>query len=106
VKVGIAGLTAPYEVATRTGCQVTVLETSDRPGGRIRTHRFEKTPGTDELDNGSEFGAMRIPTQHLGVLHYVCKSNLHEDLRLGNYSWPASYSQRSTGCPPTTRGRR
>ena len=37
---GIAGLSAAYELLRR-GCTVRVLEASDRPGGVIRTERFD-----------------------------------------------------------------
>jgi oxygen-dependent protoporphyrinogen oxidase len=37
---GIAGLSAAYELQRR-GCSVRVLEASDRPGGVIRTERFD-----------------------------------------------------------------
>ena len=62
---GIAGLTAAYELCIR-GHGVTLLEASDRFGGRIMTHRFpDGTYG--------ELGAMRIPITHGCVSHYVDK---------------------------------
>ena len=63
IGAGIAGLTAAYELS-RCGHQVTVLEATDRPGGRIRTARF--SDGTH-----GELGAMRIPANHLSTLHYI-----------------------------------
>lgn len=61
---GIAGLAAAYELAERDNVRVTLLEASDRFGGRIRTHRFyDGTYG--------ELGAMRVPEDHGCVRHYV-----------------------------------
>ncbi len=60
---GIAGLTAAYELR-RAGHEVSVLERSEQVGGRIRTVHF--ADGTY-----GELGAMRIPGDHTGVLHYV-----------------------------------
>src|SRR5213593_5285678 len=57
---GIAGLTAAYELVTRTSAKVTLLESEDTLGGRVRTHRFDR-------DTYGELGAMRIPAQHHGV---------------------------------------
>ena len=68
VGAGIAGLTAAYEL-TRCGHSVRVLEAASRPGGRIRTARF--ADGTH-----GELGAMRIPANHRGTLHYVEAFNL------------------------------
>jgi len=63
IGAGIAGLVAAYELARRQ-FQVTVLESSERCGGRIHTHYFE---------DGSygELGAMRIPYMHSAALDYV-----------------------------------
>ena len=60
---GIAGLVAAFEL-TELGHKVTLLEGSERFGGRILTHRF--SDGTY-----GELGAMRIPENHLCVDHYV-----------------------------------
>jgi len=60
---GVAGLAGAYELE-RLGHKVTVFEEANRPGGRIRTHRF--SDGTH-----SELGAMRIPANHGCTLHYV-----------------------------------
>lgn len=65
---GIAGLTSAYELS-QLGHEVTVLEASDRLGGRIRTHYF--SDGTY-----GELGAMRIPNNHRCVMYYVEKFNL------------------------------
>lgn len=65
---GIAGLSAAYELAKR-GHRVTLLEGSQRIGGRIWTKKFE---------SGSyhEFGAMRIPASHDYTRHYINVSGL------------------------------
>ncbi|HYJ20626.1 MAG TPA: NAD(P)/FAD-dependent oxidoreductase [Solirubrobacterales bacterium] len=60
---GIAGLCASYELYRR-GYRVTLLESSNRCGGRIFTHHF---------DDGTygELGAMRLPVTHQATLDYV-----------------------------------
>ncbi|MFJ5921217.1 flavin monoamine oxidase family protein [Kitasatospora sp. NPDC092948] len=63
IGAGIAGLVCAYELQQR-GFDVTVYERGNRPGGRIRTHRF--WDGTH-----ADLGAMRIPANHHCVLHYV-----------------------------------
>ncbi|MFF0388096.1 flavin monoamine oxidase family protein [Kitasatospora sp. NPDC004615] len=63
IGAGIAGLVCAYELQRR-GFDVTVYERGNRPGGRIRTHRF--WDGTH-----ADLGAMRIPANHHCVLHYV-----------------------------------
>jgi monoamine oxidase len=66
---GIAGLTAAYELVSRNNVTVTLLEATNRFGGRIWTHRFpDGTYG--------ELGAMRIPVIHGCVCHYVKKFKL------------------------------
>jgi len=65
---GIAGLTAAYELVIR-GHNVVVLESLERLGGRIWTHRFDG-------DLYGELGAMRIPESHGCVMHYVNKFQL------------------------------
>lgn len=65
---GIAGLTSAYELS-QLGHDVTILEGSDRLGGRIHTHYF--SDGTY-----SELGALRIPANHRCVLHYIEQFNL------------------------------
>ncbi len=68
---GIAGLVAAYELE-RLGHSVRILEGSARVGGRVWTHRF----GTGERAPHGELGAMRIPSRHTHVLHYVHKLGL------------------------------
>ena len=76
---GIAGLTAAYELTMRNH-NVTLLEASDRFGGRIRTHRF---------DDGTygELGAMRIPKSHGCVLHYIEEFNLKTRIFVAQNNW-------------------
>ena len=76
---GIAGLTAAYELA-KAGYAVTVLEATDRTGGRCRTYRggdaIEETGGEQAVrfdrDPGLYFnaGPARLPYHHQGVLSY------------------------------------
>lgn len=73
---GIAGLVAAYELE-KLGHQVDVMEGSPRIGGRIWTHRF----GQNENAPYGEFGAMRIPSTHEYVLHYVHALELSDKLR-------------------------
>lgn len=69
---GIAGLSAAYELL-ELGHEVTLLEASNRFGGRILTHYF--ADGTY-----GELGAMRIPKDHGCVWHYVTKFGLQPRL--------------------------
>ncbi|MFB6751877.1 flavin monoamine oxidase family protein [Streptomyces sp. NPDC056353] len=68
VGAGIAGLVCAYELQQR-GFDVAVYERGNRPGGRVRTHRF-----WDGVH--AELGAMRIPANHHCVLHYVSRFRL------------------------------
>ena len=72
---GIAGLVAAYELE-RLGHQVDIMEGSPRIGGRIWTHRFGDGPSAPY----GELGAMRIPSDHEYVLHYVRAMGLGEKL--------------------------
>ncbi len=65
---GIAGLVSAYELS-QVNHQVTLLESDSRLGGRIKTHYFND--GTY-----GELGAMRIPTSHGCILHYIDKFKL------------------------------
>ncbi|MFJ1895880.1 flavin monoamine oxidase family protein [Streptomyces sp. NPDC088115] len=60
---GLAGLVSAYELQRR-GVDAVIYERAERPGGRVRTHRF--WDGTY-----ADVGAMRIPANHECVLHYV-----------------------------------
>lgn len=60
---GLAGLVSAYELQRR-GVDAVVYERAERPGGRVRTHRFWD-------DTYADVGAMRIPGNHECVLHYV-----------------------------------
>jgi monoamine oxidase len=73
---GIAGLVAAYELES-LGHRVTVLEGSDRIGGRVYTHRF----GTADDAPHAELGAMRIPAAHELTMRYVEKLGLAPELR-------------------------
>ncbi|AFY56413.1 monoamine oxidase [Rivularia sp. PCC 7116] len=72
---GIAGLVAAYELE-RMGHQVDIMEGSPRIGGRVWTHRF----GNDSSAPYGELGAMRIPSDHECVLHYINEMGLSDKL--------------------------
>ena len=62
---GISGLVAASELLA-AGHNVTIVEASQRVGGRIRTLREPFSPG-----QYSEAGAMRVPQSHLLVKAYA-----------------------------------
>jgi len=68
---GIAGLVAAYELQ-ELGHDVTLLEATDRWGGRIYTHHFK----LNRQDYYGEFGAMRIPLDHRCSWKYIEKFRL------------------------------
>lgn len=73
---GVAGLVAACELES-LGHRVTVLEGSERIGGRVYTHRF----GTAHDAPYAELGAMRIPSSHELTMRYVTELGLRSALR-------------------------
>ncbi len=73
VGAGLAGLCAALELRDR-GYDVSVLEASARPGGRVRTLREPFSGGLF-----AEAGASRIPDTHKLTLKYVGRFGLELD---------------------------
>ena len=70
---GMAGLSAAYELS-RLGHHVTIIEATNRVGGRVWTHYFPS-------GQYHELGAMRIPASHDYTRHYICIAGLQKTLR-------------------------
>lgn len=62
---GEAGLCAAYELR-KTGCNITLFEASNRIGGRVYTHYFDKSK-----KHYGELGPMSIPASHETTWHYI-----------------------------------
>jgi monoamine oxidase len=73
---GVAGLVAAMALRAR-GHDVLVLEASQRVGGRIWTHRFERE---GRVFHG-ELGAMRLPVSHRRVFDLIEQVGLTPKLR-------------------------
>ncbi|HTP02581.1 MAG TPA: NAD(P)/FAD-dependent oxidoreductase [Anaerolineales bacterium] len=69
IGAGPAGIVAAYELL-RAGIQPTILEASDRIGGRHWSRHFKDTDGKD-LPVWAEMGAMRIPASNNVFWHYA-----------------------------------
>lgn len=70
IGAGIAGLTAAFELR-RFGFDITVIEATERVGGRVYTYYFDR----DKKLYG-ELGAMRVPISHKYTMHYIKKFGL------------------------------
>jgi monoamine oxidase len=90
---GVAGLAAAFELL-KLGHTVSILEATNRVGGRVWTHRF----GSGEYH---ELGAMRIPASHDYTRHYIHVVGLDKDLRpfiTGHRNLNCFYYLRGNAC--------
>lgn len=65
IGAGLSGLCAAYEL-NKIGCDITIFEASNRIGGRVKTHFFDKSK-----NQYGELGPMRIPPSHETTWHYI-----------------------------------
>ena len=100
IGAGLSGLTAAYEL-TLNGWDVTIVESRDRRGGRVFTHRFEKAPklycelGGEWIGNGhkqmkalcSKFGLPKL-MKHAFDFSFLEAGKIKESFRAGQ--WPFS----------------
>lgn len=70
IGAGEAGLAAAFELK-KLGCNITIYEASERIGGRVLTHYFNR-----EYNHFGELGAMRVPVSHETTWHYIDLFNL------------------------------
>lgn len=65
IGAGDAGLSAAFELR-KIGCSITLFEASERVGGRIYTHYFDR--GKKYF---GDIGAMRLSPSHQATWHYI-----------------------------------
>lgn len=65
IGAGEAGLAAAFELR-KIGCNITLLEASQRIGGRVYTHYFDRNK-----KHYGELGPMSIPVSHETTWHYI-----------------------------------
>lgn len=71
IGAGEAGLAAAFELR-KTGCNITLFEASQRIGGRVYTHYFDRNK-----KYYGELGPMSIPISHETTWHYINLFKLH-----------------------------
>lgn len=70
IGAGLSGLATVFELR-KIGCNITLFEASQRIGGRVYTHYFDKNN-----EQYAEFGAMSIPVSHETTWHYINLFNI------------------------------